>query len=188
MKATKARGRLIEVLKHGIEISNRQLDFMYTKPATSFNPELLRKYGQNVFSAMEEVWVSDKDRIDVVVFLNGLAIMSFEPKCNMAGQSYQEAICQYGTEQDPKTRLFLFKAGTLVNFSMDLEQVYMTTRLAGEATFFLPFNMGDGHGVTAGAGNPAFEDRYSVSYIWEDILTKDTILDLISRFTFIDVK
>ncbi|MDE6993463.1 MAG: DEAD/DEAH box helicase family protein, partial [Lachnospiraceae bacterium] len=137
---------------------------------------------------MEEVWASDKERIDLVVFLNGLAIMSFELKCNMAGQSYQDAIYQYRTERDPKTRLFLFKSGTLVNFAMDLEQVYMTTRLAGEATFFLPFNMGDGHGVTAGAGNPAFPDRYSVSYMWEDILTKDTILDLIGRFVFVEVK
>lgn len=187
-EATKARGSLIEVLKHGVEIANRKLDLMYTKPATAFNPELTRKYGQNVFSVMEEVWASDKERIDVVVFLNGLAIMSFELKCNMAGQSYQDAIYQYRMERDPKTRLFLFKAGTLVNFAMDLERVYMTTRLAGEATFFLPFNMGDGHGVTAGAGNPAFEDRYSVSYMWEDILTKDTILDLIGRFIFVEVK
>lgn len=187
-EATKARGSIVEVLKHGVEISNRKLELMYTKPATAFNPDLTRKYGQNVFSVMEEVWASDKERIDLVVFLNGLAIMSFELKCNMAGQSYQDAIYQYRTERDPKTRLFLFKAGTLVNFAMDLEQVYMTTRLAGEATFFLPFNMGDGHGVTAGAGNPAFPDRYSVSYMWEDILTKDTILDLIGRFVFVEVK
>ena len=186
--ATKARGSLIDVLKHGVEIYNQKLELMYTKPATAFNPELTRKYGQNVFSVMEEVWASDKERIDLVIFLNGLAIMSFELKCNMAGQSYQDAIYQYRTERDPKTRLFLFKAGTLVNFAMDLEQVYMTTRLAGEATFFLPFNMGDGHGVTAGAGNPVFEDKYSVSYMWEDILTKDTILDLIGRFVFVEVK
>ena len=112
---------------------------------------------------MEEVWASDKERIDVVIFLNGLAIISFELKCNTAGQSYQDAIYQYRTERNPKTRLFLFKAGCLVNFAMDLEEVYMTTRLAGDATFFLPFNMGNGEGVTAGAGNPAFEYKYSVS-------------------------
>lgn len=187
-EATKARGSLIAVLKHGVEISNRKLELMYTRPATGFNPDLSRKYGQNIFSVMEEVWASDKERIDVVVFLNGLAIMSFELKCNTAGQSCQDAIYQFRTERNPKTRLFLFKAGTLVNFAMDLEQVYMTTRLAGEATFFLPFNMGDGHGVMAGAGNPVFADRYSVSYMWEDILTKDTILDLISRFIFIEFR
>ncbi len=187
-ETTKARGSLIEVLKHGIEISNRHLDLMYTKPATTFNPDLTRKYGMNIFSVMEEVWASDKERIDVVIFLNGLAIISFELKCNTAGQSYQDAIYQYRTERNPKTRLFLFKAGCLVNFAMDLEEVYMTTRLAGDATFFLPFNMGNGEGVTAGAGNPAFEDKYSVSYMWEDILTKDTVLDLISKFVFVEVK
>lgn len=187
-EATKSRGSLIDLLKHGIEISNHKLDLMYTKPATSYNQDLMRKYQQNIFSVMEEVWASDKERIDVVIFLNGLAIISFELKCNTAGQSYHDAIYQFRTERSPKTRLFLFKAGTLVNFAMDLEEVYMTTKLDGSATFFLPFNMGNGEGVTAGAGNPIFEDKYSVSYMWEDILTKDTILDLISKFIFVEVK
>lgn len=187
-ETTKARGSLIEVLKHGIELSNQKIELMYTKPATTFNPELTRKYGQNIFSVMEEVWASDKERVDVVIFLNGLAIMSFELKCNAAGQSYQDAIYQFRTDRNPKTRLFMFKAGTLVNFAMDLEEVYMTTKLDGDATFFLPFNMGNGEGVTAGAGNPIFEDKYSVSYMWEDILIKDTVLDLISKFIFVEVK
>ena len=187
-EATKSRGSLIDLLKHGIEISNHKLDLMYTKPATSYNQDLMRKYQQNIFSVMEEVWASDQERIDVVIFLNGLAIISFELKCNTAGQSYHDAIYQFRTERSPKTRLFLFKAGTLVNFAMDLEEVYMTTKLDGSATFFLPFNMGNGEGVTAGAGNPIFEDKYSVSYMWEDILTKDTILDLISKFIFVEVK
>ena len=187
-ETTKTRGSLIEVLKHGIELSNQKIELMYTKPATTFNPELTKKYSQNIFSVMEEVWASDKERIDVVIFLNGLAIMAFELKCNAAGQSYQDAIYQFRTDRNPKTRLFRFKAGTLVNFAMDLEEVYMTTKLDGQATFFLPFNMANGHGVTAGAGNPAFKDKYSVSYMWEDILTKDTILDLISKFIFVEVK
>ena len=137
---------------------------------------------------MEEVWASDKERIDLVIFLNGLAIMSFELKCNMAGQSYEDAIYQYRTERNPKTRLFLFKAGCLVNFAMDLNEVYMTTKLDGQSTFFLPFNMGNGEGVNAGKGNPTFEDRYSVSYMWDDILKKDTVLDLINKFIFLQVK
>ena len=187
-ETTKTRGSLIDVLKHGIEISNQKLDLMYNKPPTTFNHALNRKYSQNVFSVMEEVWASDKERVDVVIFLNGLAIISFELKCNMAGQSYQDAIYQYRTERNPKTRLFLFKAGCLVNFAMDLEEVYMTTKLDGDATFFLPFNLGNGVGVTAGAGNPAFDDKYSVYYMWEDILTKDTILDLINKFIFVSVE
>ncbi len=187
-EATKTRGSLLSVLKHGIEISNMKLDLMYTKPATTFNRELTEKYGQNIFSVMEEVWASDSERIDLVIFLNGLAVFSFELKCNFAGQSYQDAIWQYRTQRDPKTRLFLFKAGVLVNFAMDLNEVYMTTKLEGESTFFLPFNMGKGEGVNTGAGNPTFPDKYSVSYMWEDILTKDTVLDLISKFMFIETK
>ena len=185
---TASKSSLVETLKGGIEISNRHLDLMYTKPATTFNKTLNQRYDDNIFSVMEEVWASDDERIDLVFFLNGIAIMSFELKCNAAGQSYQDAILQYRTSRDPKTRLFRFKAGCIVNFAMDLNEVYMATKLDGNATTFLPFNMGNGEGVNAGAGNPIFQDRYSVSYMWEDILTKDTLLDLISKFIFIERK
>ena len=187
-EATKTRGCLLDILKHGIELSNMKLELMYTKPATTFNKDLMAKYEKNIFSIMEEVWASDDERIDLVIFLNGLAIMSFELKCNAAGQSYQDAIYQYRVDRNPKTRLFMFKAGVLVNFAMDLEEVYMTTKLNGNATFFLPFNIGNGDGVNAGAGNPTFKDKYSISYMWEDILTKDTILSLISKFIFLETK
>lgn len=187
-ETTKARGSLLEVLKHGIEMSNMKLELMYTKPATTFNKDLLAKYEKNIFSVMEEVWASDDERIDLVIFLNGLAIMSFELKCNAAGQSYKDAIYQYRVDRNPKTRLFWSKAGCLVNFAMDLEEVYMTTKLVKDATFFLPFNMGKGKGVDAGAGNPTFKNKYSVSYMWEDILKKDTVLDLIYKFIFIETK
>lgn len=187
-QVTKDRGSLLDVLKHGIEISNVKLDLMYTKPATDFNKELIGRYEKNIFSVMEEVWASDKERIDLVIFLNGLAIITFELKCNAANQSYCDAISQYREERNPKTRLFLFKAGSLVNFAMDLEQVYMTTKLDGASTFFLPFNMGNGQGIDSGAGNPIFKDKYSVSYMWEDVLTKDSILELISKFIFIESK
>lgn len=185
---TADKSSLVEVLKNGVEISNRHLDLMYTKPATTFNKTLLKQYSNNILSVMEEVWASDDERIDLVIFLNGFAIMSFELKCNAAGQSYQDAIYQYRHDRDPKTRLFRFKAGTIVNFAMDLNEVYMTTRLNGDATVFLPFNVGNGEGVDAGAGNPIYDDRYSVYYMWEDILAKDTILDLISKFVFIERK
>ena len=184
----KKSSSLLYVLKHGIDMSNVHLDLMYTKPATTFNKDLLKKYEQNIFSVAEEVWASDSERIDLVIFLNGLAIMSFELKCNHAGQSYKDAIYQYRCQRNPKDRLFLFKSGVLVNFAMDLEQVYMTTRLQGESTFFLPFNMGNGVGIAAGAGNPIYEDKYSVSYMWEDVLQKDSVLELISKFMFVETK
>lgn len=185
---TADKSSLVEVLKNGVEVNHLHLDLMYTKPATTFNKTLTEKYQKNRFSVMEEVWASDDERIDLVIFLNGFAVMSFELKCNAAGQSYHDAIYQYRKDRNPKDRLFRFKAGCIVNFAMDLNEVYMTTKLDREATTFLPFNMGCGEGIHTGAGNPLFEDRYSVSYMWEDILTKDTILDLISKFIFIERK
>lgn len=185
---TKQRGSRLDVLKHGIELSNHKLSLMYTKPATSFNKELNKLYAENRFTVSEEVWASDNERIDLVIFLNGIAIIAFELKCNAAGQSYQDAIYQFRTQRNPKTRLFMWKSGVLVSFAMDLEQCYMTTKLAGESTFFLPFNQGAGEGIDQGAGNPIYPDRYSVSYVWEDILSKDTLIEIISKFMFIEVK
>lgn len=183
---TKSRGSLIDALKHGVEIANNKLYLFFRKPASGLNRELVALYEQNIFSVMEEVWATDDERVDLVVFVNGLALMSFELKCNFAGQSYQDAILQYREARDPNARLFRFKAGCLVNFAMDLNEVYMTTRLAGKGTYFLPFNMGKGSGVETGKGNPVFEDKYSVSYMWEDILSKDTLTELITRFVFIE--
>lgn len=184
---TRANGSRLDVLKHGVELANIHLDLMYTKPATTFNKELNALYHKNIFTVSEEVWASDDERIDLVIFLNGLAIITFELKCNAAGQSYQDAIYQYRMQRNPKDRLFLWKVGSLVNFAMDLEQVYMCTRLSGSSTFFLPFNMGCGEGIQVGAGNPVLEDEYSVHYMWDDILQKDSLLEILGKFMFIEV-
>ena len=182
-------GSLILTLKHGLSVGGKHLDLMYTKPATTFNKDLLEKYKKNIFSVAEEVWADDVERIDLVIFLNGIAIMSFELKSNLAGQSYQDAIYQYRHDRDPKNRLFLFKAGCLVNFAMDLEQVYMATKLDKESTFFLPFNRGRGEGKARGAGNEINpETGLGVDYMWEDVLQKDTVLELLSKFIFVEVK
>lgn len=185
---TRSKGSRLDMLKNGVDVNHEHLDLMYTKPATDFNRELLQKYRSNIFSAAEEVWASDDERVDLVLFLNGFAIMTFELKSNAAGQSYQDAIAQYREERNPKTRLFQWKSGALVSFAMDLELVFMTTKLDNAATFFLPFNMGNGTGVDAGAGNPLFKDKYSVSYMWEDILQKDSVLEIIKKFMFIEKK
>lgn len=177
---------LIETLKHGVEISNIKLTLMYTKPATAFNNDLNIKYEKNIFSVAEEIYAKDNERIDLVIFLNGFAIISFELKCNPSGQNYEYAIRQYRTERDPKSRLFLFKAGCLVSFAMDLEECYMTTRLNGLSTFFLPFNRGNGDGIQTGKGNPLNEEGFGVSYIWEDILQKDTLIEILSKFIFVE--
>lgn len=185
---TSKSGSRLELLKHGLSIGHFHIDLMYDKPASRLNKELVKRYQKNVFTVSEEVWASDKERIDIVLFLNGIAIMAFELKCNTAGQSYGNAIKQWREDRNPKTRLFLWKAGVLVCFAMDLEQVHMTTKLSGSDTFFLPFNQGSGKGINAGAGNPICNDDYSVHYMWDDILQKDTVLEIIRKFMFIEVK
>ena len=177
---------LLDVLKHGVEFDNGvSLTLMYRKPATTFNPKAEALYQQNVLSVMEEVWHKEGERIDLVIFLNGIAIFTFELKCNTSGQNYEDAIRQYKFERDYKTRMLKFKAGCLAHFAMDLNEVYMCTNLKGKSSFFLPFNKGCGVGIHSGKGNPHNENGINVSYMWEDILKKDTVLYLIDKIIFL---
>lgn len=185
---TKRGSSLIDVLKNGVEIANRKLELMYTKPATDFNEDLRAKYENNRFSVMEEVYAKPGERVDTVLFLNGLAIIAIEFKSEFSQQNYRNAIKQYRMDRDPKSRLFLWKAGCFVCFAMDTQNVMMTTKLDGEKTFFLPFNKGNGVGVHTGAGNPPLQDEDPVSYMWKEVLTKDSILELIKKFIFIERK
>lgn len=167
---------LLDVLKHGVEFDNGAvLHLMYRQPASSLNPKAEELYQKNVFSVMEEVYHKDGERIDLVIFLNGIAIFTFELKCNTSGQNYEDAIRQYKYERDCTTRLLKFKAGCLAHFAMDLNEVYMCTNLKGKSSFFLPFNKGCGYGIHSGKGNPHNENGINVSYMWEDILKKDTV-------------
>ena len=177
---------LLDVLKHGVEFDNGvTLNLMYRKPANSFNSKAEALYQQNVFSVMEEVYHTEGERIDLVIFLNGIAIFTFELKCNTSGQNYEDAIRQYKFDRDYKTRLLKFKAGCLAHFAMDLNEVYMCTNLKGASSFFLPFNKGCGTGIHSGKGNPHNDDGINVSYMWEDILKKDTVLYLIDKIIFL---
>lgn len=141
---TKKGSSLIYCLKHGVNVGNEHLDLMYTKPATTFNKKEWEKYELNIFSVSQEVYadVEKKERVDLVLFLNGIAIISVELKCNNSGQDYTDAIYQYRHDRSPDKRLFLFKSGCLVHFAMDLDYVTMTTKLCGDETYFLPFNQG----------------------------------------------
>lgn len=177
---------LLDVLKHGVEFDNgAKLHLMYRKPATSFNVKAEALYQKNMLSVMEEVYHKEDERIDLVIFLNGLAIFTFELKCNTSGQNYEDAIRQFKFERDSSTRLLKFKAGCLAHFAMDLNEVYMCTHLKGASSFFLPFNKGCGYGIQSGKGNPHNEDGINVSYMWEDILKKDTVLYLIDKIIFL---
>ena len=174
------------MLKHGVEFDNGvSLSLMYRKPAAAFNQKAEALYQQNVLSVMEEVRHKEGERIDLVIFLNGIAVFTFELKCNTSGQSYEDAIRQYKDQRDCKTRLLKFKAGCLAHFAMDLNEVYLCTHLKGKSSFFLPFNKGSGVGIHSGKGNPHNENGINVSYMWEDILKKDTLLYLIDKMIFL---
>lgn len=178
---------LIDVLKNGVDVSHVHLHLMYRRPASGLNPALEAKYEQNKLSVAPEVWVSDEERIDLVIFLNGLALFAIELKCEADGQDYTDAMNQWRRERNPKDRALLERAGCAVLFAMDTSNVYMTTRLAKERTAFLPFNMGCADGpddVDTGAGNPLRDDDYSVAYMWEDVLHKDSVIELVSQFMF----
>lgn len=192
---SKVKGSRLQVLKNGIELANYHLDLLYTKPETTFNPEASRLYQQNIFSVSEEVYATDNhnsnesgERIDLVIFLNGLAIIVFELKSNSSGQSYRDAIKQFREDRNPKLKLFRWKSGALVFFAMDDQEVYMTTKIEGHDTFFLPFNIGKGEGVNTGAGNPIPDNGdLAVHYMWDDILQKDFLIEVLYKFMFIQV-
>lgn len=178
------KGGLLFALKDGVYIENKKLRLMYRRPATDFNEKASHQYNLNRLTVMEEVVYKDQERIDLVIFLNGLALFAIELKLNSSGQSVQDAIKQL-KGRDVKNRLFRFNAGVLVNFAVDWMEVYMTTQLKGSDTYFLPFNKGKGEGIDQGAGNPQNNQGPETEYLWRDLLKKESILQLIERFIFL---
>lgn len=175
-------GSLIDSLKNGVEFDNGTTLYLYiSKPETDFNVRDNENYKKNILSVMEEVYHKDRERVDLVIFLNGIAIFAFELKCNTTNQNYKDAIIQYKDTRDATTRLFLYKKGVLSAFAMDLNEVYFTTKLNGKSTHFMPFNKGDNFGP----GNPHNRNGINVSYMWEEILTLESISFLITHLIFI---
>ena len=178
----KARG-VLDVLRTGLSDHGAKFDLAYFKPETGLNEETKRQFESNILSVMRQVKYSDKNEnsIDMVTFLNGLPIFTIELKNQLTGQSVKNAIQQYRTDRDPKEKLLSFKR-CLVHFAVDTELVYMTTKLAGLATFFLPFNKGNNNS----AGNPVNASGYKTSYVWEDIWTAESTLEIIGRFVHLE--
>lgn len=172
----------IDVLKHGIKDFGVKLELAYFKPPTDLNPNQFILYQQNILSVTEELNYQDNKRIDLVIFLNGIPIITMELKNAFTGQTYKHAIKQYKENRSYTEQLFKFKERSIVNFAIDTDEAYMTTRLADANTVFLPFNKGDGDN----AGNPVAEGKLKTHYIWEDILRKDSILEIIHKFTFVE--
>ncbi len=174
----KARG-LLDVMRTGLKDNGSSFSLAYFKPVTSINAETQELYEGNIFSVMRQVKYSTRNEnsIDMVIFLNGLPIFTIELKNQLTGQSVTNALRQYKTDRDPNEPLLQFKRA-LTHFAVDTDEVYMTTKLEGLKTFFLPFNKGN----EMSAGNPPAKNKYKTEYVWEDIWTKDTVLEIVSRF------
>jgi len=180
---------IVSVLKKGFPVDDVRFFVRAPKPDAPYNKKAWNAYRANVFSVAKEVWASDKERVDIVLFLNGIALAAIELKDNNAGQSIKMAIEQWQNDRSPKTRLFLEKGGVLVMFAVDLKEVRLTTRLNGTATKFLPFNKGCNAGhddIDCGAGNPPAPDgKHAVHYLWEDLLARDRVLEIITRYVYV---
>ncbi|MBI5663477.1 MAG: type I restriction endonuclease subunit R [Nitrospirae bacterium] len=173
---------MLDVIRHGITDSGVKFKLAYFKPDSGLNPETLELYKQNKLYVARQVFFSSKNNrsIDLLLSLNGLPVATIELKNHFTGQTVKEAMEQYRTSRDPKELLFQFKKRALVHFTLDPDEVYLTTKLDSVNTRFLPFNKG----FNNGAGNPPAKDyvSYRSSYFWEEILGIDSWLELIGRF------
>lgn len=169
---------VVDVLRKGYKFNGSTFDLYYPLPS-DLNPSAKKAYGQNIFGVIRQVMYSktNTNEIDFVVFINGLPLATFELKNNYTGQTYENAIRQYQTDRNPK-ELLLQKKRCAVHFAVDDQQVWMCTVLAGKDSWFLPFN----RGVNGGAGNPVVENDTMTSYLWNDILTKPTLSNIIENF------
>ncbi len=171
---------IIEVLRKGITdgFTDTKLQLFYDKPVSAYNTTANALYEGNVFSVMRQVYYSpaNKKSLDMVVFINGIPVISFELKNELTKQNVRHAINQYKNDRDPNEELF--RLGRLmVNFALDTEEVWMCTQLKKEKSYFLPFNQG----YNNGAGNPP-KDGIKTDYLWKAILTKGHLTDIIQNY------
>ncbi|PKN72801.1 MAG: restriction endonuclease subunit R [Candidatus Cloacimonetes bacterium HGW-Cloacimonetes-3] len=179
----------LHILRHGFKFQGKTLHLAYFKPAHAMSSEAQRLYGCNSFQVCRQVFYHpDKQQsIDMVLFLNGIPVATLELKNPGTGQSYHHAIKQYRADRDPGTALLSFKSGALVHFALDPDEVYMTTHLRKDKTFFLPFNRGSNpQEVSCGKGNPQHPSGHRTAYLWEEVLQPDSLLEIIGSFIFIE--
>lgn len=182
------RRGLLDVLRNGIADRGVNYRLAFFRPASQMNPATQRRYEQNRLSVMRQVHFSlaDESSVDMVLFVNGLPVATVELKNAFTGQTTANAIRQYMADRVPslKTPLLQFKRRALVHFAVDTDEAFMTTRLAGADTYFLPFNRGN----AGGRGNPPNPNGYRTAYLWEDVWQRDNWLDILHRFIQIEVK
>ena len=182
-KELDARGT-VDVLRHGIVYAGYQkaeFSLAYFRPASGLNPLLAERYAANRLTVTRQVpYDPDSTKtIDLVLFVNGIPVATAELKNPLTGQTVEHAKAQYRTDRDPKNPTL---RRAVVHFAVDTEQVFMTTRLQGRRTVFLPFNRGDGHA----AGNPPNPTGHRTAYLWESVWEKDAWLDILARFVHVE--
>lgn len=188
VKELEIKGAL-HVLRHGFKFYGKLFRLAYFKPAHDLSPDVLALYGQNQLTLTRQVpcHPNDHSTADMVLALNGLPVATIELKNPGTGQSWRNAVRQYQTDRDPRAPLFDFKKRALVHFAADPDEVHMTTRLAKDKAFFLPFNRGSHPGqVQCGAGNPQHESGYRTGYFWQETLQRDSFLNILGYFLFIE--
>ena len=182
---------LLSVLRHGFKDRGITFRVVYWKPETSINQTAQAQYERNILHCTRQLHYSlnNENSIDIVLFLNGIPVVSMELKNQFTGQDTDNAIRQYKFDRASKDTIFEFKNRVLVHFAVDLYNVFMTTRLQGANTYFLPFNQGsNGSGNVGGKGNPQNPDGYQTAYLWEKVLAKDSLLETLHKYMHLQVE
>ena len=176
---------LVHVLRKGIKDKGLEIRFVYFAPTSDLNDDLVKKYRSNIITETRQFFYSEevKNSIDMVLSINGIPVVALELKNQLTNQSVLNAKHQWKFDRDPKELLFNFNTRILLYFCVDLYEAWMTTRLQGENTYFLPFNQGsNGAGNIGDGGNPANPEGYATSYLWERVLQRDMLLALLQRY------
>jgi type I restriction enzyme R subunit len=176
----------LKVLRHGFKCFGKLFRVAYFAPASGLNPDIQEKYNANRLTVTRQLKYSSKhnNTLDLVISLNGIPVATAELKNPMTGQTWKNAVHQYKNDRDAKDLMFQFRKRTLVHFAVDPDEVYMTTRLSGKSTYFLPFNKGNG----SGAGNPDNPGGYKTAYLWEEVLQRDSLLEILARFIHLQIE
>jgi type I restriction enzyme R subunit len=184
VKELAAKGSLA-VIREGFKCVGKTVRMAYFAPNTGLDPSATERYEDNRLTVVRQVKTKSGAIPDVVLAVNGLPVATLELKNPMSATRWnvENAKYQYRFERDPKELLFAFRQRCLVHFAVDTELAFMTTRLEGKDTFFLPFNLGDHHG----AGNPPAAGDVRTTYLWHKVLTRDSLMDILARFIHLAV-
>lgn len=178
----------LHVLRHGFKFYGKIFRMAYFKPAHGLNPEVIELYLKNCLTVTRQVPYNPdtNETIDLVFAVNGLPVATCELKNPATGQDWADAVQQYNS-RDHRKPILGFKKRALVHFAVDPNEVYMTTRVIKGRTHFLPFNRGSHPGdIKCGAGNPQHSSGHRTGYFWEDVLARDSFLDILGSFMFIE--